>query len=68
MNKTQYKQARKTIRENGTYALRWLDTATRDIMEQVIDENKSTDKLAIRQSVVAYCLRENVEYNFRHLA
>jgi len=32
------------------------------------DLQAGKDKLAERASIVAYCRRENTDYNFRHLA
>ena len=65
MNRTQYKQARRLIRDNGNYALRWLEPDHAEIMH---DLQAGKDKLAERASIVAYCRRENIDYNFRHLA
>ncbi len=57
MNRTQYRQARRLLRDNGRAALKWLDGMARDVMERLIDERNSTDMLAERADVEAYCKR-----------
>ena len=68
MNRQQYKNIRRLIRDNGLYALRWFDASTIRIYDTLIHIEASTDRLAERQDIVAYCKREGIKYNFRHLA
>ena len=68
MNRQQYKQARRLIRDNGSYALNWFDETTRSAFDLILGIQRSRDILAERQDIVAYCKREGIEYNFRHLA
>ena len=68
MNKQQYKKARRLIRDNGRYALKWFDVSTKSIYNSLLNIQDSTDLLAERQDFVAYCKREGIKYNFRHLA
>lgn len=57
MTRTQYQRARRQIRDNGLYALKWMDEKTREVMERVMDEHKAQDALAERADIVAYCQR-----------
>lgn len=66
LTRTQYKKARRQIRSNGRYALRWMDTATRATMELVIDAGNEHDYLAERAEIIAYCKREGRPCNVRH--
>ncbi len=69
MNRTQYRQARRLIRDNGRYALNWFDASTREIFDHLLfNIQDSKDLLAERADIVAWCNRDGVSYNFRHLA
>ena len=69
MNKTEYRQARRLLRDNGRYALRWVSERTRmELSHLLFNIQDSTDYLAERADVVAWCTRDKVPYNFRHLA
>lgn len=69
MNKQEYKAARRLIRDNGRYALRWLSAGVREAMDNLLfNVQDSKDLLAERADIVAYCNREGVDYNFRQLA
>ncbi|HHV7525708.1 TPA: hypothetical protein ACUNF5_007289 [Burkholderia orbicola] len=46
MTKNEYRNARRTIRDNGRYALRWMDVGTRDVMDRLT--RKSVDPLVER--------------------
>ncbi|PKD40493.1 hypothetical protein CWO84_10170 [Methylomonas sp. Kb3] len=67
MDKTQYKQLRRLMRDNGHYALRGFNGEIRRIMERIRGDVIGKDKLAERAEVVAYCKREGLEYNFRQI-
>jgi hypothetical protein len=49
MTRTQYQQARKLIRANGYYALRWLTGTTQDVFCAIREIEQSDDMLALRQ-------------------
>jgi len=69
MTRTQYRQARRLIRDNGRYALNWFDAETRAAFDHLLfNIQDSTDQLAERAQIVGWCTREGVDYNFRHLA
>ena len=38
MNSTQYRQARRLLRDNGTYALRWLPTSQAATMSALMSQ------------------------------
>lgn len=63
MTRAEYRAARKLLRQNGRYALRWVCQEMRNLCD--IQDTK--DKLAERQSVVAWCIREGISYNFRQI-
>ena len=64
MTRTQYRQARRMIRENGRYALNWLPKDHAEIMETVFFEHH-VDDLAERADIVGYCRREGLNCNPR---
>ena len=66
MNRTQYRQARRLIRDNGRAALKWLDTKGREAMERLLEEKKTTDMLAERADVVAYCQSVGTHHTALH--
>ena len=68
MNKQQYKKARRLIRDNGRYALKWFDVSTRIAFDFLLYIQDSTDRLEERQDFVAYCKREGIKYNFKQLS
>ena len=69
MTRTQYRQARRLIRDNGRYALNWITGSAREELDHLLfNIQDSTDRLAERQSIIAYCINNNLQYNFRHLA
>ena len=71
MNKQQYKQARRIVRDNGRYGIKFLH----QISEQVYQEFKAyvfniadtNDRLKEREDIVNWCRREGLQYNFRQL-
>lgn len=66
MNRTEYRKARRLCRDNGRYALRWLDTAARAAMEHLLfNVQDSQDWLAERADIVGYCKREGLNYSPR---
>ena len=67
MTKKEYIYARKMIRENGRSAMRWLSNKVWQQMDVLLSIQNSTDILAERQDVVAWCRREGIPYNFRQI-
>ncbi len=65
MNKTEYLKARRLIRDNGRYALRWLGAEAAKVMDALV-YGQSCDWLAERADIVAYCKREGLACNVRH--
>ena len=49
MTRTQYRQARRLIRANGYYALRWLTGTTQETFCTIREIEQSEDMLALRQ-------------------
>ncbi len=66
MNRTEYRKARRMLRDNGRAALRWMPPGTRESMERLcFNVQDSQDWLAERQDIVDYCKREGLNYNPR---
>lgn len=66
MNRTQYRKARRSIRDNGRFALRWLDAKTRADMEHLLfNIQDRTDPLAERADIVRYCRANGLACNVR---
>ena len=66
MTKTEYRKARRLVRDNGRYALRWLNETGRAVFEQLMDA--PMDRLAERADIVQWCHRNGVEVNPRQTA
>lgn len=66
MNKGQYRAARRLIRDNGVYALRWMDDDTAPIMDVLCSQQ--ADPLAERAAVVAYSARAGLYCDVRKTA
>lgn len=66
MNRTQYRKARRLIRENGRAALKWMDESGRAAMERLIDERNAKNALAERADVVAYCQSVGTHHTALH--
>lgn len=68
MNRKEYNNARRMIRDNGRYALKWFIPTVQADMRHLFDIQDCTDQLAERADIIAYCKREGFVCNFRHLA
>ena len=70
MNRTQYRQARRMLRDNGRFALKWLDTKGREVMDALMDAlmGAERDKLAERADIISHCQAIGIECNARHTA
>ena len=64
MTKTQYKQARRLLRDNGLFALTWLEGATQFSMSYLCDIQKQKDELAERFEIVQWCKKDNIQSVF----
>ena len=53
ITRTQYKQARRLLRDNGKYALRWLEPEARQVMEMVVNNKDAIDPLQVRAAEIA---------------
>ncbi|OFS33870.1 hypothetical protein HMPREF3069_27675 [Achromobacter xylosoxidans] len=52
MTKSEYLKARRLIRDNGRYALHWLDAHAAATMRSLIAQKKADDLLADRAQVI----------------
>lgn len=68
MTKTQYRQARRLVRDNGRCALNWMDGPTRLAMDTLQDSKDSKDRLAERADIVNYFKKLGVVTNVRQTA
>ena len=66
MNRNEYRKARQLIRENGYYALRWMNQRAAETMTTLRDINNQSDPLAERASIIAYCARVGAGCNVRY--
>jgi hypothetical protein len=65
MNRAEYQEARRLLRDNGRYAFRWIkDEAAREALRDLRD---GQDLLAERASLIDWCKRNGHAYNFNHL-
>lgn len=71
MTKQEYKRALRIIRDNGQYGLKWISSISQKVYEEFYDYYwniyLSKDKLEERASIVAYCKRTKLSYNFRQI-
>lgn len=66
MTRTEYRRARRLLRENGRYALRWLDDKTKAAMMHLLfNVQDAQDWLAERADIVGYCRREGLHCDAR---
>jgi hypothetical protein len=68
ITRREYKEARRFIRDNGFSVLHWLSPRQMIVFSHLRIIQNTQDNLAERESVVAWCKRENIPYNFHHLA
>ena len=67
ITRTEYRKARRLIRDNGRFALRWMTEQTAAVMD-VLLWGQQKDRLAERADIVAYCKREGIDCNPRQTA
>lgn len=68
ITRREYKEARRFIRDNGFSVLHWLSPRQMIVFSHLRIIQNTEDNLAERARVVAWCKRENISYNFNHLA
>lgn len=68
MTRTEYRKARRLIRDNGRYSLRWMAEAVSAQMDLLLSIKDTTDRLAERAEIVAHCKREGIACNVRQTA
>lgn len=69
MTRTEYRQHRRLLRDNGRYALNWIKGAAREQLDHLLfNIQDSKDRLAERADIVAYCKREGIACTPRHTA
>lgn len=62
MTKTEYRKARRLVRDNGRCAYRWLG-ANGEVLRDLANQK---DWLAERADIVRYCSREGIHCSVRH--
>ncbi|MFT0549142.1 hypothetical protein ACMHYO_22730 [Allopusillimonas ginsengisoli] len=67
INKSQYKQARRLIRDNGLSAIGWMAPSVAQVMD-ALHRGQGKDRLAERADIVAWCHREGIACNPRQTA
>ena len=68
ISRTEYRKARRLIRDNGRYALRWMPAEVFAVMDVLETMKGSTDQLTERAAIVAHCKREGIQCNARQTA
>lgn len=68
INRQEYKSARRLVRDNGYFSLKWMRYDIAAAMAKLRCINDETDPLAERASIIAYCKRVGAECNARHTA
>lgn len=67
MTRTEYNEARRLIRDNGRFALKWLAPHVRDTIE-ALTWGQAKDRLAEREEIVSYCKRFGIRCTPRQTA
>lgn len=67
MNRRAYRAARRLLRDNGRYALRWMSDDERRTMRALLAIQDSTDRLAERAEWCAIYRREGVTWSAGYL-
>lgn len=68
INKLEYQNARREVRDNGYFALKWMRYDIAAVMAKLRCIKDETDPLEERASIIAYCKRVGAECNVRHTA
>ncbi|MBE0490501.1 MAG: hypothetical protein IBX53_15650 [Halomonas sp.] len=71
MNRIEYCTYRRLVRDNGTYALRWVPRETAEELRRLLREQGKEDPLDVHAGVLAYQRRRGHVWHhapeFRHL-
>ena len=54
MNRHEYRTYRRLVRDNGTYALRWVPRESAEELRRLLREQGKADPLAVHAGVVDY--------------
>jgi hypothetical protein len=65
LTKEEYIEARRVIRNNGSYGLRFLLPNTARVMRKLAEQ--ANDKLAERAGLVSYCNVNNLNFTFNQV-
>lgn len=68
ITRQEYKAGRRFLRDNGFSVIHWLSPQQIFVFSELRVIQNSQDSLKERADVVAWCKREGISYNFRHLA
>jgi hypothetical protein len=68
ITRQEYKAARRFIRDNGYLVIHWLEPKQEIVFSALRVIANEQDSLKERADIVAWCKREGISYNFRHLA
>jgi hypothetical protein len=68
ITRQEYKAGRRFIRDNGFAVIHWLSPRQISVFSDLRFIANEQDKLKERADVIAWCKREGISYNFRHLA
>ena len=61
ITRTQYKAARRLLRNNGQAALHWVDPDSREVMERCIYEKRAIDPMAVRAELISWCKQDGTK-------
>lgn len=71
MNRHEYLTYRRLVRDNGTYALRWVPRESAEELRRLLREQAKEDPLAVHAGVLAYQRRHGHAWHhapaLRHL-
>lgn len=67
ITRAEYRKARRLVRDNGRFALRWMTEKTAVLMNVLLC-GQQKDRLAERADIVAHCKREGIACNPRQTA
>lgn len=68
MTRTEYRKARRLIRDNDRYALRWMRADVFAVLDALLAMQDSAERPAVRADIVAYCRRQGIACNPRQAA
>ncbi len=66
MNKVEYQRARRSIRTNGSYSLRWMPPPVAAEMARLISISHTKDPIQERVKISGYCQRVGIACPILH--